>query len=99
MQVCQTPLHLINRRALIAALFCIPSLTGDLALAAESGPHVLITLPDDFSLEIRYKDKSVKLTAEDILSGLQPPAIKETIGRSPSRSMNFLDFVSNTVAQ
>jgi|HubBroStandDraft_4_1064222.scaffolds.fasta_scaffold2206116_1 hypothetical protein len=92
----QSPL--VNRRAAIAALFCIAPIILDSSLAAESGHGVLIELPENFSLEVRYKDRSVKLTAEDIINGLQSVPSKTIVGRTPSRSATFPDFVPKAIA-
>jgi hypothetical protein len=53
-----------------------------------------INLPSDFVLEVSYNNKTIKITAADIMATLQPEAAT-TQGRWPSKSLPFIDFVPN----
>jgi hypothetical protein len=54
-----------------------------------------VELSDDFILEVRHRNESIKLTAEEIMGALLPVRNLQNVGRQTSRSMSFDDFVPN----
>lgn len=62
----------MNRRGVLAALLCSPAL-----LHAQQQPKAPFTveLDDNFVLEVKYRERTIKLNAEQVMDSLQPMKI------------------------
>ena len=83
-----------TRRGVLLGLFA-SSLASPMLLAKTSlSNHLEIDLPSDFLLVVRYKDRSITLTPEQIIDCFEEPQAIPFM--TPSRSMPLIDVIPNT---